>query len=185
MKNMKIRRYRFNRATGKIYQKSYSSSLEIPDYLDAVILHATPPVYGQPFPNQPAQDWINLCFLDRELSWSFALLNSGQSDALRPFLNYQTQQKDLFNYLTRISLVPQRSRSGNHWYAYAFEALPLPDKVNLLETLNCHSKLPLIDPNISLDFPEPELNLPQLKTLISPQIEVKLSDTRSTFLNWD
>ena len=184
MKNMKIRRYRFNRSTGKIYPESYSSLIEIPDYLDAVILHATPPVYGQPFPNQPAQNWINLCFLDRELSWSFALLNSGQSEALRPFLNYQTQQKDLLNYLTRISLVPQRSRSGNHWYAYAFEALPLPDRVNPLETLHCHSELPLIDPNISLDFPEPEVNFQQLKTLISPQIEVKLSDTRSSFLNW-
>ncbi|WP_190462396.1 hypothetical protein [Planktothrix sp. FACHB-1355] len=181
---MKNRRYRFNRATGKIYQESYSSLIEIPDYLDAVILHATPPVYGQPFPNQPAQNWINLCFLDRELSWSFALLNSGQSEALRPFLNYKTQQKDLLNYLTRISLVPQRSRSGNHWYAYAFEALPLPDRVNPLEILHGHSGLPLIDPNISLDFPEPESDLQQLKTLNSPQVEVKFSDSRSNFLNW-
>lgn len=152
--------------------------------MDAVILHATPPVYGQPFPNQPAQDWINLCFLDREFSWSFALLNSGQSDALRPFLNYQTQQKDLLNHLTRITLVPQTSRSGKHWFAYAFEALPLPAQANPIETLHCHPELPLIDPNISLDFPEPEIDLQLLKALNSPQVEVRLSDTRSTFLNW-
>ncbi len=185
MKNMKTRRYRFNRSTGKIYQESYSSLIEVPDYLDAIILHATPPVYGQPFPNMPSQDWISLCFLDCELSWSFALLNSGQSDALRPFLNYKTQQKDLLNKLTRITLVPQSSRSGRHWYAYAFEALPLPDRVNPLETLYSHSELPLIDPNIELKFPAPQLDRQLLKTINYPQFEVKLSDMRTTFITWD
>lgn len=184
MKIMKIRRYRFNRATGKIYQVSYSGLIEIPDYLDVIILHATPSVYGTPYQNQPAQDWISLCFLDRELFWSFALLNSGQSDALRPFLNYKKQYNDLFNYLTRITLVPQHSRSGRHWFAYEFESLPLPDQVNPTEFLINHPELPLIDPNNELNFPEPEIDRQLLKTLSSPQVEVRLSDTRSTFLNW-
>ena len=57
-------RYRFNRASGKVYRESPTGLVELSESLDIIILHATPAVYGQPFPNLMAQDWINLCFLD-------------------------------------------------------------------------------------------------------------------------
>ena len=182
---MQIRRYRFNRASGKIYRESLQNLIEVSDHLDTIILYATPSVYGQPFQAMPAQDWISLCFLDNEFNWSFALLNSGQSDALRPFLNYQTQQKNLSNQITRINLVPQSSRSGRHWYAYAFEALPLPPEVNPTEIRQNHPELPLIDPTINLDFPEPELEQLVQRTAFNPQRKIKLTDARTVFLSWD
>ena len=179
-------RYRFNRASGKIYRENSTGLVELSESLDTIILHATPVVYGQPFPNLMAQDWINLCFLDPQMNWSFALLNSGQSDALRPFLNYQIQQgQNLFNQLTRITLIPQTSRLGRRWYTYSFEAHPLPVGINLLQILQKNSHFPLIDPTIDLSFPEPKLDFLNFTSPPPPQFSIQLVDQRTPFLSWD
>jgi hypothetical protein len=67
---MIVTRYRLNRASGQIYRvhESLFKLEETGETLDAIILHATPPVRGEPFPNMPEQDWVGLCFLDAEFS---------------------------------------------------------------------------------------------------------------------
>lgn len=188
---MKIQRYRFNRASGQIYRihESPFRLEELGERLDTIILHATPPVRGEPFANMSEQDWIGLCFLDPEFNWSFTLLNSGKSQALNSFLNYAAEC-ELSSVLTRISLIPQTSRRGDRWFAYAFDSLPLPE-VKLSQILKCHRDLPLIDPAVDLEFPP--ANRDELLFRISHQETVRETtktfdrediETRSQFVIW-
>ncbi|MEQ8464199.1 hypothetical protein [Coleofasciculus sp. E1-EBD-02] len=191
---MQIQRYRLNRASGHIYRVMESPFRleDVGESLDMIILHATPPVRGEPFPNMPEQDWIGLCFLNAELNWSFTLLNSGKSNALSSFLHYTTE-REISSVLTKVTLIPQTSRRGNHWFGYAFEALPLPD-VNLPQLLKRHSTLPLIDPTVDLEFPPAnwdELLLRLNSQAIATQKMNSLSydtedlETRSKFVIWN
>ncbi|HAG84757.1 MAG TPA: hypothetical protein DCL61_27290 [Cyanobacteria bacterium UBA12227] len=190
---MEIQRYRLNRSSGLIYRIiEYPFRLEeVGEALDIIILHATPPVRGQPFANMPEQDWIGLCFLDPELNWAFTLLNSGKSQALRSFLNY-TNKHELSSVTTRISLISQTSHRGTQWFSYTFEAFPLPN-INVSEIFNHHYEYPLIDPTVNLEFP-PANRDEILSRIISQQTPIDNTheifdmediETRSKFLIWN
>lgn len=187
---MEIQHYRFNRADGMIYREVGRGIQPINTrYLDAIILHATPPVFGQPFPNMSPQDWIGLCFLDFNLDWSYALLSSGKSNALRSFLNYrQNLEYPLNSVITRITLDEQSSSFGNTWFMYEFDSLSLPDDFDgkaYLENVN----YPLIDAHVKLPFPDPP-SLDEIRNQFPSIISSKpdkqgIIDLRTQFIIWD
>lgn len=173
---MKIARYRLNRKSGLIYRTLNNSSYleKIGNTLTGIILHATPITFGEPFPHMPPQEWIGLCFIDFQYNWAYALLNSGKSNALAPFLRYRNSVKNLANVVTKITLSPQRSKNGSLWYSYAFAAQPLSDQ-RVTEILLNLPALPLIDPEVNLDFPKPS----------EPILDSLEPDERTKFIIWN
>lgn len=188
---MRIQHYRFNRSQGLIYREVGQQIQPINEqHLDAIILHATPPIIGRPFSNMLQQEWIGLCFLDSNLDWSYALLSSGNSNALRSFLDYRQNLKAPLNSVTtRITLDEQNSRTGHTWFMYDFEALNLPygfDGKTYLENIN----YPLVDTRLELPFsPPPSLNeiRNQFPSVISskPSFKQGSTDLRTQFIIWD
>jgi hypothetical protein len=106
---MELRRYRFNRKTGKVYLEVGKELSDISATLKMIILWASQPVYGKPFAHLPAQNWVQITFLDMQSNWCYALLNSGTTDALNPWLEYRNQIEsqglELCSVITTISLI--------------------------------------------------------------------------------
>ncbi|MBS9396031.1 MAG: hypothetical protein HEQ30_23930 [Dolichospermum sp. OL01] len=106
---MELRRYRFNRKTGKVYLEVGKELSDIGATLKMIILWASQPVYGKPFAHLPAQNWVQITFLDMQSNWCYALLNSGATDALNPWLEYRNQIEsqglELCSVITTISLI--------------------------------------------------------------------------------
>lgn len=151
---MKLQRYRFNRKFGIIYKESQNNQLiEIGSSMSVIILWASEKVFGQPFPNLPAQDWIQLTFLDPQGNWCYAVLNSGTTNALYPWIKYRQEiekkSHELFDILTTISF--ESTESDNQWFDYSFSGMKgKPGLGERMRSLIKQSKFPLVDIDLNL-----------------------------------
>lgn len=151
---MKLQRYRLNRKVGMIYQESQANQLiEIGRQMQVIILWASEPVHGQPFPNLPAQDWIQLTFLDPQGNWCYAVLNSGTTNSLYPWIQYRKQiesrSHELFEILTTISF--DATESDNQWFDYSFSGINgKPGLGERMRSLIKVSSFPLVDIDLNL-----------------------------------
>ncbi|MFB2970365.1 hypothetical protein ACE1CD_15435 [Aerosakkonema sp. BLCC-F183] len=121
---MEIKRYRFNRKVGKIYLESLSGLIEIGSEMKVIILWAGDVVFGKPFPHLPAQNWVQLTFLDNQGNWCYALLNSGNTNALYPWTEYRKkieQSHQLLEIVTTIGFDSSESYYG--WFDYKFSGV--------------------------------------------------------------
>lgn len=174
-------RYRLNRAEGKIYRQAGGNLLSVGESLDAILLYATEPIWGTPYPEGQEQHWVQLCFLDPHFNWSYALLNSGKSNALNGFFDYQQQlqlaQKSLWEVTTTIRFLPQETNARRCWYHYQFTEGEGLTATELQNRLNAYPKefYSLLDRSLNLPLPpEPE----------HPVIQVDEIDERASFLVW-
>lgn len=187
---MRIQHYRFNRLEGRIYREVGQGIQPINTrYLDAIILHATPPIFGKPFSNMLEQQWIGLCFLDANLDWAYALLSSGNSNALQSFIDYRRSLDPLNSVTTRITLDERISSSGRIWFMYEFEALGLPENFDgktYLQNIN----YPLVDTRVELPFPTPP-SLDEIRNKFpsvassKPNSKQGPNDLRTQFMIWN
>lgn len=159
---MKLQRYRFNRKFGMIYRESQNNQLiEIGRQMQVIILWASEPVHGQPFPHLPAQDWIQLTFLDPQGNWCYAVMNSGTTNSLYPWIQYRkqielrsscgdaTRSHELFEVLTTISF--DSTESDNQWFDYSFSGRNgKPGLGERMRSLIKQSKFPLVDIDLNL-----------------------------------
>jgi hypothetical protein len=151
---MKLQRYRLNRKFGIIYQESPNNQLiEIGRQMKVIILWASEPVHGQPFPHLPAQDWIQLTFLDPQGNWCYAVLNSGTTNSLYPWIQYRKQiesrKHELFEILTTISF--ESTESDNQWFDYSFSGINgKPGLGERMRSLIKVSSFPLVDIDLNL-----------------------------------
>lgn len=151
---MKLQRYRFNRKFGMIYKESQTNQLiEVGSSMSVIILWASEKVFGQPFTHLPAQDWIQLTFLDSQGDWCYALLNSGSTNALYPWIQYRKQielrSHQLFEILTTISF--DSTESDNQWFDYSFSGVNgKPGLGERMRSLIKQSKFSLVDIDLNL-----------------------------------
>ena len=135
------RKYRFSRKSGKIYLEDGEQLIEVGESLNVIVLWSSPAIFAKPF----SQNWIQLIFIDNQGSWCYALLNSGSTNALFPWFQYQKEVKDkgfdMIEVITTISLV----KAGNELFDYSFSGMPgkpgLKEKMdNLIKTCD-YSKI--------------------------------------------
>lgn len=177
---MKQIQYRFNRANGKIFQCQRAHLQEIGESLDTIILHATEPIFGDPFEQNRSQEWVQLCFLDHHLNWCYAMLNSGNSGALNNWYFYQQKlekaHQNLWEVTTKISLIQTSSSyNDNIWYYYDFENKPLSPDINIPKILKTNRHLPLVDTSLNLNFTIPDHH---------PLLSLNNIDERAKFVCW-
>lgn len=124
-----FRRYSTHRKDGVIQKRSSGAAHTLGTSLDMVILTATNVFNACMFQqrdqitNQPRFDnWIALGFVDTSNTASVLLLNSGTTDALRPFLEYQmdlaSEGLSLGEVVTTLGFKPFKSGRG---YTYSFQ----------------------------------------------------------------
>jgi hypothetical protein len=135
------RKYRFSRKSGKIYLEDRKQLIEVGESLKVIVLWFSEPIFAKPF----SQNWIQLIFIDNQGNWCYALLNSGSTNALFPWFQYQKEVKDqrldMTEIITTISLV----KAGNELFDYSFSGMPgkpgLKEKMdNLIKTCD-YSKI--------------------------------------------
>lgn len=123
---MQLRRYRFNRKTGEIYYETKTNKLiSVGSQLKVIILWASEPVWGKPFPHLPAQHWVQLTFLDEQGFWCYGVLNSGITNALYSWVEYrkkiESRSLELFEIITTISFDSQEAQ--HEWFGYSFSGV--------------------------------------------------------------
>jgi hypothetical protein len=118
-----------------------------------IILGASQPVYGKPFAHLPAQNWVQITFLDMQSNWCYALLNSGATDALNPWLKYRNQIEsqglELCSVITTISF---NLVEGEHeCFDYSFSGVRgKPGLEERMKTLIDNSGHALVDTSVNL-----------------------------------
>ena len=120
---MKQAKYRFNRKEGKIYRELADELFDNGNSMKMIILSASNPVYGKPFPNIPPQLWVQLTFMDEYSNWSYALLNDGKTSALSQWLAYRqeievNQKLALCDVITTLSF--ELIDDERQWFDYNF-----------------------------------------------------------------
>ncbi|MDM3858108.1 MAG: hypothetical protein PT120_25260 [Aphanizomenon gracile PMC649.10] len=149
---MELRRYRFNRKVGKVYLEVGNQLSEIRSTLKMIILWASAPVFGKPFAHLPAQNWVQITFLDMQGNWCYALLNNGITDALNPWLQYRKQveaELELCGVITTISLVKFEEQS--EFFDYSFSGVRgKPGLEERMKTLIDNSGHALVDTSVNL-----------------------------------
>lgn len=144
--------YRFNRKTGLVYlEDRYGEPQPVGDSLDLIILHAAPPIHCKPFTHLAQQTWIRLCFLDPKGEWSYGLLGSGESDALKVWNLYLRLLIDRglkpYSVITRISFEQVGSGDNSfHDFVLSFRE-GKPGLEARMKQLVLRPKYPLINPN--------------------------------------
>ncbi|MFM5997968.1 MAG: hypothetical protein ACKO9U_25915 [Dolichospermum sp.] len=145
---MEIKRYRFNRKSGKIFQEQGEKLLET-ENLRVIILWASEPKFAQPFPHLAAQYWVQLTFIDSESNFCYAMLNNGSTEALSSWFDYKNEISQrgltLREVITRIEL----TEIEKEVFHYSFHGLPAkPSLKEKIDNLLNENKYPLIDLSI-------------------------------------
>lgn len=181
------RRYRLNRAEGRIYRQSIGGLTPLGREMNVALLYATDPTRAAPYPSATEQEWVALSFLDSERQFSYALLNSGSSNALAEWLAYRQQLRKeglkLWQVTTRIGFRLSASGDGHRsWYYYTFTAEEGLPSSQLLERLRQQS-WELVDPFLDLgDIPKPSVaeSIEEIEAT-----SLRLADERTQFLHWE
>ena len=147
---MQQTKYRFNRKEGKIYIDRQGRLLDSGNSIKIIILWASEPTFGKPFPHLPAQYWVQLTFLNEHSNWCYALLNNGTTNALSSWLAYRkeieiVQKLELCGVITTIGF---ESIDCNHQcFEYTFSGIAgKQGLVDRMQALIQQSKYPLIEP---------------------------------------
>ncbi|MDB9315627.1 hypothetical protein PN462_21115 [Spirulina sp. CS-785/01] len=150
---MEQRRYRFNRKFGKVYLETPSGLQDLGSEFSMIILAATDPKPAKLFEHLAYQEWVQLCFLDSQGNWGYALLGSGLTNALFSWLQYrrflEQQQIELSSVITTLSFV---QIGGLHqWYDFEFTAQQgKPGLAKRMTRLINNPPFPFTDPTLSL-----------------------------------
>jgi hypothetical protein len=148
---MQERKYRFNRKSGKIYLENKKQLIEVGESLRVIVLWSSEAIFAKPFENLPAQEWVQLTFLDDKSNWCYALLNSGSTNALFPWFQYLKEVKNKGFYMTDIITTISLVKVGDEVFDYSFSGMPgkpgLREKMNNLIKASNHL---LIDSSIDL-----------------------------------
>jgi hypothetical protein len=149
---MELRRYRFNRKTGKVYLEVGKELSDIGATLKMIILWASQPVYGKPFAHLPAQNWVQITFLDMQSNWCYALLNNGTIDALNPWLQYRKQVESELELCGVITTISFNLVEGEHeCFDYSFSGVRgKPGLEERMKTLIDNSGHVLVDTSVNL-----------------------------------
>jgi hypothetical protein len=149
---MELRRYRFNRKVGKIYLEVGNQLSEIGSILKMIILWASTPIFGKPFAHLPAQNWVQITFLDMQGNWCYALLNSGTTDALNPWLQYRKQVESKLELCGVITTISFNLVEGEHeCFDYSFSGVRgKPGLEERMKTLIDNSGHALVDTSVNL-----------------------------------
>jgi len=146
---MKIVKYRFNRKLGKVFLDEDGQMTEVGDNLKAIVLWASKPIWGKPFENIPAQNWIQLTFVDSSGNWCYAVLNDGKTNALSNWIQYQKKLVDnsiaLSEIITTIGF--EDVDSQKQWFDYTFSGTSgKPGLGDRMRQIIKQSQFPLIEP---------------------------------------
>jgi hypothetical protein len=118
---MKIVKYRFNRKVGKVFLDEAGLLTEVGNSLKMIVLWVSEPTYGKPFEGMPAQDWVQLTFIDEQGNWCYSVLSSGSTNALSPWIEYRNlveKSSRLMGVVTTISF--EEIDGQNQWFDYKF-----------------------------------------------------------------
>jgi hypothetical protein len=151
---MKLQRYRLNRKIGKIYLESQPNLIEVGSEIEVIILWASEPTFGKPFQQLPAQEWVQLTFIDRAGNWCYALLNSGTTNALYSWNEYRRKVemsgRELYEILTTIKF--EYTNSDYQWFDYHFSGISgkpgIGERIRSL--INSHPEFSLVDIDLDL-----------------------------------
>lgn len=146
-RTMQIRHYRLNRKDGILYREVGDVLEPVGDSLRVILLHATATFYAKLFDHMPPQHWVQLCFLDPEGNWSYALLNDGTTRALRPWLLFRqwldTQPQSGRGSIATLGFEAVDARC--QWYDYRFSGKPgKPGLASRVEALLESPPFPLV-----------------------------------------
>jgi hypothetical protein len=149
---MELRRYRFNRKTGKIYLDVGNQLSEIGSTLRIIILWASKPVFGKPFAHLSAQYWVQITFLDMQSNWCYALLNSGATDALNSWLQYRKQIESELELCGVVTTIRLNLVEGEHeCFDYKFSGVRgKPGLEERMKSVINNSSYSLVDTSVNL-----------------------------------
>ncbi|MEG3899013.1 MULTISPECIES: hypothetical protein [unclassified Microcoleus] len=150
---MKQVKYRFNRKEGRIYVDEDGKLFDNGNSIKMIILSASKPIFGKPFPYIPPQLWVQLTFLDEAGNWCHAVISNGTTNALHRWILYRqqieiVQQLELCDVITALSFEPSETiESDREWFDYKFSGIAgkpgLGDRMRSL--IQQQSKYPLIE----------------------------------------
>ncbi|MEG4286386.1 hypothetical protein QUB68_24965 [Microcoleus sp. A006_D1] len=146
---MKTVKYRFNRKLGEIFLDENGELTSVGNNLQIIVLWASEPIWGKPFENMPAQNWIQLTFLAEYGNWCHAVLSDGTTNALERWIEYRKKLEDeaieLQEVITTISF--EVIDSQHQWFDYTFSGIRgKPGLGDRMRQLIKQSKFPLIEP---------------------------------------
>lgn len=146
---MQQTKYRFNRKKGKIYVDQQGRLLDNGNSIKVIILWASEPTFGKPFPHLLAQYWVQLTFLNDLGDWCYAVLSNGTTNALSSWIAYRKeieQKLELCAVITTLSFEPIDSDQPHQWFDYSFSGIAgkqgLDDR---MRSLIQQSKYPIIE----------------------------------------
>ena len=148
---MQERKYRFNRKSGKIYLEDGKQLIEVGESLRVIVLWSSEAIFAKPFENLPAQEWVQLTFLNDQSNWCYGLLNSGSTNALSPWFQYLKEINDKGFHMTEIITTISLKANNDEIFDYSFSGVP--GKPGLKEKMNNLIKASnylLIDSSIDL-----------------------------------
>ncbi len=147
---MQQTKYRFNRKEGKIYVDRQDRLVDSGNSIKVIILWASEPIFGKPFPYLPAQYWVQLTFFDEHGNWCHAVLNNGTTNALSSWLAYRKEIETVkkLELCAVITTIGFESIDCNYQcFDYSFSGIAgkegLGDRMRLLIQ---QSEYPLVEP---------------------------------------
>jgi len=145
---MKIVKYRFNRKLGQVFLDTPESISPNGNSLKMIVLWASEPVYGQPFESMPAQNWVQLTFVDIQGNWCYAVLSDGTTNALSPWIEYRKLVEKNNRLMSVITTIQFEEIDETHrWFDYKFSGvLGAPGLADRMLNLTMAVNLPLIEP---------------------------------------
>ncbi len=147
---MQQTKYRFNRKEGKIYVDRQGALQKSGNSIKAIILWASEPIFGKPFPYLPAQYWVQLTFFDEHGNWCHAVLNNGTTNALSSWLAYRKEIETVkkLELCAVITTIGFESIDCNYQcFDYSFSGIPGKEGLgDRMRSLIQQSKYPLIEP---------------------------------------
>lgn len=144
---MEIVRYRFNRKLGKVFLDKGNALTEVGDSLKMIILWVSEPTYGKPFDGMPAQDWVQLTFIDEQGNWCYAVLSNGITNALLPWIEYRNlveKSNRLMGVITTISF--EELDGKNQRFDYTFSGTGVSGLADRMLNVIHGVDFPLIEP---------------------------------------
>ena len=122
------KKYRFNRKSGRIHLDPTGKTEDLVDMGSSITILPTSisePYFKKLFPHLAAQWWIDLEFLDHLGEPSKAVVGSGTTDALEPWLNFTAEFKSPPYPLLVVSLA-EVTGGENTWHEYNLKFLQYP-----------------------------------------------------------
>ena len=143
---MNLTRYRLNRKEGTIYQERDNQLVNIGESLLGAIVWHSEPFQAQLFGRPRIEGWVQLTILAETGELGYIMLNSGQTSALQPWLDYvQGLREQGFRVSQVATKIHFEYVESDDLFDYAFQAYQSPSLEERINSLLKNQKFSPVD----------------------------------------